>query len=423
MKKQLKTFVLLVLMIETLFLSGSSLAQNVEPASLDNLLQEAVANNPKIQEHYNNWKAQEHKTKRIKSLSDPMFSYSYFGEKAQTRVGPQERKYGVSQKVPFPGKLRIKGKAQAKHAQMLKEQYEAVKNEVIKDVKFVYYDLFWVDKAIEIAEEEKSILENLEKVAQRKYESNLVPQQDVIKAQVELSKLIKKLLLLRQNRRSLQVKMNSLLNRALDTSIGKTFSIEKKEFSYDLKDITAKAKDSRQELISAQLSVERAEYEKSLARMAYLPDFTLGAEYIEIGGGTTTNIDDGQDVWMGKVSVNVPIWFGKLKAQLEEKKAELEAAKKNKINVENRVIFEAQDLFFKIIAYKDIISLYETALVPQAQQAFDASQIGFETGSITFLDWLDTERTFLQTRLAYYKSVTDYHKSIAYLERVVGEDL
>ena len=74
-------------------------------------------------------------------------------------------------------------------------------------------------------------------------------------------------------------------------------------------------------------------------------------------------------------------------------------------------------------AYKDTILLYETALIPQVEQAFNASQTGFETGSISFLDWLDTERTYLQTRLSYYKSITDYHKSIAFLERIVGGHL
>ncbi|MCA9405947.1 MAG: TolC family protein, partial [Candidatus Omnitrophica bacterium] len=64
-----------------------------------------------------------------------------------------------------------------------------------------------------------------------------------------------------------------------------------------------------------------------------------------------------------------------------------------------------------------------SALVPQAEQAFDATQISFETGTVSFLDWLDTERTYLQTRLAYYKAITDYNKSIAFLERVIGGSL
>ena len=230
-------------------------------------------------------------------------------------------------------------------------------------------------------------------------------------------------MLLRQNRKSLAAKLNSLLNRLLDTEVGKIMDVENKSFEYELDEIVKKSQNSRQELIAANYSIEKSQFEKSLAKMAYLPDFTFGAEYIEIGGGTTSLRNDGDDVWLGKVSINVPIWFGKLNAHVKEKEAQLEAAKKNKEDVKNRVNFEAQDLYFKITAYKDIVLLYETALLPQARQAFDSSQIGFETGSITFLDWLDTERTYLQTRLAYYKAITDYHKSIAFLERVIGGNL
>ena len=404
-----------------LLLPLSVLAQ--EEVLLNSLISEAKNNNPQIQKAFNQWKAEEYKTKRVKSLDDPMASYGYFGEEAQTRVGPQEQKYGVSQKIPFPGKLSLKGKVQSKHAQMLEEQYKATESEVIKEVKFVFYDLYWADRSIEINDEEKSILEKLEKVAQRRYESNLTPQQDVIKSQVELSKIIQKIFLLQQSRNSLNVKLNALLNREQNAQTPNISSIDQQEFAYEIGDIINRAKDTRQELLAANLSIERAQYEKSLAKMAYLPDFTLGAEYTEIGGGTTTLSNDGQDAWMGKVSVNVPIWFGKLRAQVKEKESALEAVRKNKMDIENQVTYEAQDMYFKITAYKDIVLLYETALLPQAQQAFDSSQTGFETGSISFLDWLDTERTYLQTRLAYYKAVTDYHKSIAYLERVIGEDL
>jgi len=418
-----KYFLIFIIAIG-LFAAQSVFAQNeLISTPLLAMIQEARDNNPQIQRAFHNWKAAEFKIKSVRSLPDPIVNYGNFIKNAETRVGPQEQKFGLSQKLPFPGKLRLKGKAQAKQAEMLKEEYEATKNEVIKEVKFVYYDLFWVDQAIEINEEEKSLLEKLEKVAQRKYESNLVAQQDVIKTQVELSKIIKKLFLLRQNRNSLGVKMKRLLNRVQDMKISKILSVDRRIFNYELDEILERTQNSRQELLAAGLSVERAEYEKSLAKMNYLPDLTFGAEYIDVGSGSTTSPNDGDDAWMGKVSINVPIWFGKLRSQVKEKEAALMASEKNKEDVENRVLFEAQDLYFKITTYRDIILLYETALLPQAEQAFDASQLGFETGSISFLDWLDTERTYLQTRLAYYKAITDYHKSIVYLERVVGEEL
>jgi len=397
--------------------------QGTQVMDLSAIIREAESNNPEVQAAFHQWKAAEHNVKTVKSLDEPMFGYMIPGEHVQTRVGPQERKYSLTQKIPFPYKLNLKGKAQATEAQILKEQYEAVKNETVKEVKFAYYDLFWVIQSIQVNEEEKSILENLEKVAQRRYESNRVAQQDVIKVQVELSNIIHKLILLRQNKESLGFKLNSLLNRPVTGDIGNIPALQEVKFEYTLPDLLELVSDARQELVMANLSIEKAEYEMTLAKMAYLPDFTIGGEYIEVGSGSTTNVNDGQDAWMGMVAVDVPIWFGKLGAQVKEKEAALQAARENQVDTENSVEFEVQDIFFKINAYKDIALLYETALVPQAQQAFDASQTGFETGSISFLDWLDTERTYLQTRLAYYKAITDFHKSIAQLERIVGGSL
>ncbi len=418
-----KTFyfiITLIVFIISFMPTGSSYAENSE---LGLLIDEALENNPEIQAVYSEWKAQEYKIRQVSSLPDPMAKYGYFGEPVETRVGPQEQRFGVSQKIPFPGKLGLKGKSQRKHAEMLREKYGATRREVVKDVKFVYYDIFWVDKAVQIAEEEKSILESLESVAQRRYESNLTPQQDVVKAQVELSKLIDRLLFLRQNRRSLVAKINSIINRSRDSGLASVTNVEPSEFQYELKHLHQVAKDSRQELLFANLGKERAEYEKSLARLNYLPDFNFGFDYIQVGSGYTAMPNDGQDAWMGSVAVNIPIWFDKLNAQAKEKKAQLEAAKKNYENVENSVYYEVEDLYFKILTYQDIISLYRTALIPQSEQSFEAAKTGYETGKVDFLNWLDAERMLLQIRLAYYKSITDYQKSIAYLERVVGKDL
>ncbi|MFC1632438.1 TolC family protein [Candidatus Omnitrophota bacterium] len=416
----------IILLLALVLLSCSALFAQAEPAVQEVVLQELVAeaakNNPQVQAAYQNWQSQVHKITSVSSLPDPMASYAYFGDSVETRVGPQEEKYGVSQKVPFPGKLNLKAKSQTKQAAVLQQKYQALKRSIIKQVKFVYNDIFWVEQAIQITEEEKSILEDLERVVQRKYESNLAPQQDVLKVQVELSRLIDKLFLLRQNRKSLAVKMNILLDRPKDSEFG-AFSVEPEEFKYELDQLHQIAQGASQKLLAANLEIERAEYERSLAKLDYLPDFTFGFDYTKIADGTTTQTDDGQDAWMGKVMVNLPIWFNKLSAQAKEKQAKLEASKSSLENAKNEIVFEVEDLYYKIMAYRDILSLYQTALIPQTEQAFGAARVAYESGVVDFLNWLDAERALLQTRLAYYKTIVDYQKSIAYLESVVGKDL
>ena len=418
--KYLNVFILLA---SILFFPQYASGQNSGQAVLDALIKEALENNPQVQRTYHKWKASEYKIKSVNSLPDPMMSFGYFVDEVQTKVGPQKQKYGISQKIPFPGKLKLKGKAQLKESEIVKIKHEAAKRELIKQVKFSYYDLFFVDRSLQIIQEEKDLLEKLEKVAQRKYESNLLPQQDVIKIQVELSKIIKKVFLLRQSRESLTYKLNKLLYRSSETEISVILEIAEVDLDQDLKTLLEKAKDTRQEYIAAVIKVEKAEYEKSLAKKAYLPDFTFGVEYVDIGGGTTNLVDDGKDAWMGMISVNVPIWFRKLRAQVNEKEFALKAAQNEIEQIESSVEFELNDIYIKITSYKDIIVLYETALLPQAQQAFDITQVGFESGKVTFLDWLDTQRTYLHIRLAFYHAKTDYSKSVAYLERVIGSDL
>jgi outer membrane protein TolC len=391
--------------------------------SIGALVDEGLKNNPGIRAAYNEWQAALYKAEQVRSLPDPAASFSYFGENVETRVGPQQRKYGASLKIPFPGKLNLKGDAQASHAEMLKEKYEAAKRELIKKIKFTYYDIFWIDKAVQINEEEKLVLENLEKVARRKFESDLAPQHDAIKAQVELIRIIDKLLLLKRTRNSLAAKMNSLLNRPEGRQFAAVRDVEPEPFKYGLQELHKISRRSRQELLAAKLDIERKQYEESLARLDYLPDFTLGFDYIEVGGGSTARADDGQDAWMGRISINLPIWFDKLESQLIEKEAALQASKKNYENIENSVAYEVEDLYFKITTYMDIVSLYKTALIPQTEQSFEAARTGYETGKVDFLNWLDSERILLQTRVAYYKAIVDYQKSIAYLERVAGRDL
>lgn len=423
MAKARSLFVICVVTFIIMYPIQDVYPEDVKESRLPSLINEALINNPGIQAAYNTWKAARYKAKRVSGLPDPMARYTYFGESIETKVGPQEHKYGISQKVPFPGKLHLKKRAEDKHADMLKEAYDAAQREVIKNIKFVYYDIFWIDKAIDITREEKSILETLEKVAQRKYETLRSPQQDVIKAQVEISKLIDKLFTLRQHRKSLEAKMNALLSRPKATPFDKVEGVGLDKFEYNLRDLHELAGYNRQELLAADLDMERTRYERSLARLNFLPDFTFGFDYIQIGSGSTSMDNDGDDAWSTTFAVHVPLWLSKQVAEAKEKQASFTASQRNYENVKNTVISEVEDVYYKINTYKDIVGLYKTALVPQAEQAFEAARTAYEAGKVDFLNWLDSERVLLRTRLAHYKAIADYKKSIAYLERVVGRDL
>lgn len=392
-------------------------------SELNALIDEGLLNNPHIKAKHSQWKSAIFKAKYISKHPDPKARISYFGESVETRVGPQEQKYGISQTIPFPGKLSLKGSAQNAHANMLQEQYKASQQELVKNIKFVYFDIFWVDAAISITENEKSVLSNMEHVARKKYELNVTSYQDVIKAQVELSKLEDKLLRFKQNRASLVSMMNSLLNRPAGTAFDTISVFEPQPFTLTLENLKEIGTKTRQELLAAEYAVEKAKKERLLSKLNYLPDFTLSYDRFQIGDGETTQIEDGKDAWLGTLQINLPIWFGKLNSQVNEKEQNLNAKKEHYQNIQNRVTYEIEDAYYKIQSYKDIVTLYKKALVPQAEQAFEAARTGYESKKVDFLNWLDAERVYLHSSLAYYKSIVDYQKSIAHLERTIGKEL
>lgn len=380
---------------------------------LNVFVQEALANNPRIKASYSQWQAAQEKAPQVSSLPDPMLRYEYM----KMDMGAVENTYGISQKIPFPAKLSTRARAANMHAEVMREKYEGTRQEVIKNLKFMYYDIYWVDKAIQITKEEEGILENLSQVARRRYETGKTHQQDVIKAEVELSKLLDRLYTLKQCRLSLVSNLNSILARPAETGFGTISDMDVERFNYGLDELKGTAKNTRQELLGAGYEIEKAEYERSLARLEYIPDIMVG---FDITDNDTMNTEDS---WMGMVGINLPVWFPRLGAHVREKEELLEASKRQYEDLNNKVIFEVEDLFFKINTYFDIVELYRTALMPQTEQSFEAAATGYETGHVDFLNWLDSERVLLQTRLAYYKAIVDYKKSIAFMERIVGKEL
>ena len=318
--KLIKIF-LIIIFLNILFLSlGYAVEKKVEIEELDLLIEEALDYNPKLQSAYAKWKEGVHKSKRITSFPNPKASYTIFGDNIETRVGPQQKKYGVSQKIPFPAKLVVKGRTYSKKANILEEKYEALGQEIIKNVRFIYLDIFWVDKAIQTTKEERILLESFERVVRRKYETNIKHQNDVIKTQTEISKLIDNLYLLKKHRKTLVEKMNKLLNRHHGTKFGKTQDIKPVELKYNLEELHKIADYFSKELAIATLNIKKAAHEKTQAKLDYFPDFSFGMNYIQIGSGSTTMPSDGKDAWMVNIGVSVPLWFNELSANLKEKR-------------------------------------------------------------------------------------------------------
>ena len=422
MKKIICTFSILM----AVFFGINPLFSNEVPEKktvLSELIQEALHQNPQIQAVMNGWKAALKIIPQAKSLPDPMLSYSYFGQSIETRLGPQRNKVSISQKFPYFGKLSIKGEIAHKSALVLEERYNAVKLNIVLKVRNAFFSLFWFDRAIRISQEEKEVLQRLARIAEIKYETGKVNQQDVLKAQLEISKVLDKILNLNQGRKAITAELNSLLNRPPGSYLGEVEEFKLPDLKVGLEKLYEWAKEMRPEMRQAQRFIEKNEESLKLAKKNYFPDFKIMFDYIDIRGGTTTNPEDGRNSWMASIGINLPIWRKKLRASEAEAAIKVEASRKSYKDVENETLSLVNELFFEVKTASEEINLYKYSLMPQAEQSLKASEIGYLTGKVDFLNLLDAERMVLLIKIGYFKTIADLGKSLAQLERVVGKDI
>ncbi|NOR53631.1 MAG: hypothetical protein GQ536_06050 [Candidatus Aminicenantes bacterium] len=390
---------------------------------LSEVIQKALKENPKVKAAEEEWRAALEKVPQAKSLPDPMLRYSFFGQRVETRLGPQRNKFSLSQRFPFFGKLSLKGEIAQSHASMLEEKYGAVKADIELKAKKAFFSLYWLDYAIKISQEEKEVLQRLARIAGIKYETGTSSQQDVLKAQLEISKVLDKILTLRQMRKAAAVGLNSLLNRQPDVYMSEVEEYKIPEFQHELEDLYRWAKEYRPELKKIQRLIEKNEKSLKLAKKSYYPDFQVMLDYIDIGGGTTSHPEDGRNAWMASIGVNIPLWKKKLRAAEAEQAIKIKASEASYRNAENETLSSVNEFFFEVKTAKEQIELYEYSLLPQAEQTFKASEIGYLAGKVDFLNLLESERMVLLIKTGYYKAVSHFGISLAQLERAVGRNL
>lgn len=418
-KLMVSSVILIFLSLSTAFSQETA----EKKAVLSEMIRVALSENPQIKAAEQEWQASLEGIPQAKALPDPMLSYSYFGQSVETRLGPQRNKISISQRFPFFGKLSLKAEMARIQAWMLESQYRAVKADVELKVKQAFFSLYWLDRSLGISREEKGVIQRLARVAQKKYETGQATQQDVLKAQLEVSRVMDRILTLEQGRKAVVTELNSLLNRPAEMHIGAAEEIEAPEFQVELDELYEWAKEARPELRKVQYLIEKNEKGLKLARKSYFPDFQVMVDYIDIGAGTTASPEDGRNAWMASVGINIPIWRKKLRAGEAEEAAKLKASESLYRKVENETLSRVNEFYYEVKTAEEQVELYRYSLLPQAEQTFKASEIGYLAGKVDFLNLLDSERIVLMIRNGYYKIVSDLNKSVARLERIVGRNI
>lgn len=400
------------------FFLNAGFLYSEDTLSLDSLIDEARNNNPEILALKNRYVAARARIPQAFSLSDPWLGIEYEEvPKGKTDLSDAAlRMYSVQQMVPFPTKLFTRASAASKAAKSAFEEYKEKENEIIQKVNSTYSELFLIYKSIEITEENKALLEQLSQQAATRYSVGKASQQDALKAQVEIARMDTELIMLEQRRQVSAAKLNILLNRDPRTELSRPEVENDIAFEKTLDELYILTKENRPELKAANFNVERGRSLYSLSLQEYLPDFMLKFEQRERNSHL-----EGYDIM---AAMTVPIWFWeKQNFNVKEMKEELRMLEAEYKMTENMVLFDVKEAHSRVEALKELVTLYKTSFLPQAEQTLKASLIGYEANQVDFLNLLDSQRMLLEFKLDYYKNVVEFEIALADLQRSVGIEL
>jgi cobalt-zinc-cadmium efflux system outer membrane protein len=403
------------------FSSGLSRAQGTDsvPRSklvLPELIQMVLARNPELMAARKQWEAATNRITPARSLDDPILSVQLWNIPQPFKATQADNSiFGLSQNLPFPGKLALKGDVASRSADMTEQAVRAKERELVVRLKQAYYDLFFAQKAVQIHHEQVELLRQFVEIANAKFRAGKGSQADVLKAQVELSLLFQHLPVLEQRRETEEAMLNTLIDRDPASPLG----IAQEPFQLPLQkpidDLYRLALNDRPELKAAGLDVQRTEQSRALAQRQYYPDFNVAFQRFQ-----NFQANDGFGAY---VAMSIPFAFWtkpKYDSGVQEAAAAVSVAQAQQYTLENLTRFQINDLLAKLRATDQVATLYRTTILPQAGQSLDAARIGYRAGKAGFLDLIDAQRAWREFQLEYFTALVDRQHRLAELEQIVG---
>ena len=419
MNNKLYTFVSLLL------LSGGAFASTVpDTQNLRSLVDYALANNPEVNVARERHIGALARVPQAMALPEPKLTYRYFVNEVETRVGPQEHGIGLSQTLPWFGKRGLQGDAATETARAAQEGIASIQNTVIAEVANAYYELFYLGRSIEIIRGNRDLVLHLERVARARYGAGAATHADVIRAQVELGIIENRLGSLKDRRAPLFARLNALLNRPTTEIFDLPSILIFEPVLYTDDELLAKVSLHNPDLRATSFEIEAAHRQRERANKNYLPDITLGLDYIATGDARMPGVQDsGDDALSATIGFTLPIWRSKYDAGVKEADAILRQQQFKRDQQLNTFHAETVTALFKLRDAQRQIDLYEDTLLPKANESLVATQRAYSTGAAPFADTIDAQRMLLNFELSFARAITDHHQARIVLEKLTGQSL
>lgn len=378
--------------------------------SLPALMEETLEHNPEIKAARERWEAAKSVPSQVQTLPDPIVGLAYRGPDIM-----REGRVLLQQDFPFPGKLGLRGDVAARGADRAGEVFQATVLRVVARLKEAFFELHFVHKSIDIVEKNLKILEEFEKTAEARYKVGKGIQQDIFRAQVELSRELERLTTLEQEKQTLHADINRILNRPPAAPLNGPEEPLLTVLSHTLEELNEQALRHSPVIKAQAWGIQQGESALALARREYYPDFFVG-----VGGMQSFRAGEDHDAF-GMLGVKVPLYYAtKQRFGVREALSLLEGARKDHRTSMQDILFRVKDNMARVERAKRLTKLLKEAIIPQASLALESSIAGYTVGSVDFLTMLDNLLRLQRDEIDLHRQRTAHEIAVARLEEAVG---
>lgn len=384
--------------------------------------QELSEHNPDVAAMHARWQEATARAGVADALPDPRLSAGLYLQEVETRVGPQRYRLGISQSLPWKGKLPLKQGIAEATAAALYERYLDKRQTLFAAFKQNLAQLRYLSRSIRITGEHVVLLQELEAQMESRYVTDKLEFSDWVRIQVEVERLRDRLTTLREMKRPVEAELNRLLGRPIDRPFAVDFdSLPElpKSLPIDRAGLIEAMKRNNHMLQSSDRRIAAANKGRELARKDFYPDFTVGLDFIETGSARMDGVEDsGKDPVILKFGMSIPLFKKKYRALETAAGEAYVSAVKDKASQSDGLAVRIDRLLYE---YEDAVrkvKLYEKKLIPDTRDALDVMLRSYEAGASGFLDLIDTERTLLTLQLAMVEARNSGYTALAGLEEI-----
>ncbi|MGA2832960.1 MAG: TolC family protein [Terracidiphilus sp.] len=391
------------------------------PLSVDEAVTEALEANPEIHALVRRLSLAQLKTTTARSLDDPMFMMRDWDTPLRKPWDMNQAQLMLSVQQTFLSREKRDARARiaGDDVEVASSELETLRQEVSADVREVCADLKLNAGEMKLHDRQAALLKEALAAVLAQYTTGKVPEADVLRAQMALTRLSEHLIELEEERDSTRARLNTLLGQSPDEPVEITGEYAILTDLPPIEELERLAIEHRPELTAQRKLLAKSRDQGQLTRLAMKPDFTAGAGYMVMPSGSAS-----RNAYMAELTMNLP-WLNRDRHEGEAKQADAATAvSQAELDAKASAVFlEVRQAQIETLAAEKRVKVYRDTLLPQAETAFKASTAAYQNNRADFQMLIDSQNLLLEIQTAYYKALSATDAGIAGLERAIGTQL